>query len=295
MASQNFTLSILVTGSNGQLGNELKVLSKKFPSYNFLFVSREQLSIENEQSLQNFFKENPINYCINCAAYTAVDKAESEKEKAFLINADAVGKLATICSEYKTKLIHISTDYVYDGNVHSPLKEENAVGPVNVYGASKLKGEALALNNNPSTLIIRTSWVYSSFGNNFVKTMLRLFKEKKEINVINDQTGCPTYAADLAFVVMKFIERTQQGEAFSGIVNYSNSGITNWYEFAKEIKSLVNSNCKINPIPTSSYPTPAKRPLYSVLDTSKIKELLEMKIPSWQESLKKCIDILGAE
>lgn len=292
MTSQKTIPTILVTGFNGQLGNEIKVLSKKNSSYKFLFVSRAELSIENKEALQKYFSEHSINYCINCAAYTAVDKAESEKEIAFLINADAVGWLATICLQYQTKLIHISTDYVYDGRVHVPLKEENAVGPVNVYGSSKLKGEKLALNNNPSALIIRTSWVYSSFGNNFVKTMLRLFREKEEINVINDQTGSPTYAADLAFVIMEFIEKFQQGETFSGIVNYSNSGITNWYEFAKEIKLLVNSNCRINPISTYSYPTPAKRPLYSVLDTSKIKNLLQLEIPSWQESLKKCIDIL---
>lgn len=295
MASQKFTPTILVTGSNGQLGSEIKILSKKFPSYKFLFASKEEISIENEQSVQIFFKKNSIDYCINCAAYTAVDKAESEKEKAFAINADAVGRLATICAEYQTKLIHISTDYVYDGSVHIPLKEGNSVGPVNVYGSSKLKGEELALNNNPSALIIRTSWVYSSFGNNFVKTMLRLFREKEEINVINDQLGSPTYAADLASVIMKFIEKIQKGETFSGIVNYSNAGTTNWYEFANEIKSLVYSNCKINPIPTSSYPTPARRPLYSVLDTSKIKELLHLEIPSWKESLKKCIAILSDE
>ena len=293
MASQKFTPTILVTGSNGQLGNEIKALSKNFLSFNYLFVSKEELSIENEQSVQKFFKENSIDYCVNCAAYTAVDKAESEKEKAFAINADAVGKLATICSEHQTKLIHISTDYVYDGSIHVPLKEENTVGPVNVYGSSKLKGEELALNNNPSVLIIRTSWVYSSFGNNFVKTMLRLFREKEEINVINDQLGSPTYAADLASVIMEFIEKIQQVGTFSGIVNYSNAGTTNWYEFAQEIKSSVNSNCKINPIPTSSYPTPAKRPLYSVLDTSKIKKLLQLEIPSWQESLKKCLNILS--
>ena len=293
MASKNLTPAILVTGSNGQLGSEIKVLAKSFPTYNFLFTSREELAIQSREALQTFFEKNKIDYCINCAAYTAVDKAESEKEQAFLINADAVENLAIICSKYQTKLIHISTDYVYDGSVHVPLKEENAVGPVNVYGASKLKGEELALNNNPSVLIIRTSWVYSSFGNNFVKTMLRLFREKQEINVINDQIGSPTYAADLASVIMKFIEQIRQGETFSGIVNYSNAGVTTWYEFAKEIKSLVNSDCKINPIPTSSYPTPAKRPLYSVLDTSKIKNLLQLEIPSWQASLKKCIGILG--
>lgn len=285
--------TILVTGANGQLANEIKVLSSGYPQYQFLFTTKEELPIENTEILTTFFEKNKIDYCINCAAYTAVDKAESEKEKAFSINAIAVGELANICLQHQTKLIHISTDYVYDGSVHDPLKESNLVGPINVYGSSKLKGEELALNKNPSVLIIRTSWVYSSFGNNFVKTMLRLFKEKSEINVINDQFGSPTYAADLADVIMKFIERTEQGENFSGIVNYSNSGVTTWYQFAEEIKSLVNSNCNINPIPTSAYPTPAKRPLYSVLDTSKIKDLLDIDIPDWKDSLKKCVKILN--
>jgi len=285
---------ILVTGANGQLANELKVLSSGFPQYQFLFTTKEELPIENTEALTSFFQKNKIDYCINCAAYTAVDKAEIEKEKAFLINADAVRELAAVCLNHQTKFIHISTDYVYDGSVHNPLQEENPVGPINIYGASKLKGEELALQKNPSSLIIRTSWVYSSFGNNFVKTMIRLFKEKNEINVINDQFGSPTYAADLAGVIMKLIEETEQGKSFSGIVNYSNSGVTTWYEFAQEIKSLVNSNCKINPIPTSAYPTPAKRPLYSVLDTSKIKGLLQISIPDWQESLKKCLRTLNA-
>ncbi|HXR85077.1 MAG TPA: dTDP-4-dehydrorhamnose reductase [Hanamia sp.] len=280
---------ILVTGANGQLASEIKILSPAYPQYHFLFTTKEELPVENSEALKSFFRENKIDYCINCAAYTAVDKAESEKEKAFLINAVAVGELAKICFAHEAKFIHISTDYVYNGSIHQPLKEENPVGPINVYGESKLNGEELALQNNPSTLIIRTSWVYSSFGNNFVKTMLRLFREKNEINVINDQFGSPTYAADLAEVIMKFIDK---GSNFSGIVNYSNSGVTTWYEFAEEIKLLVNSNCKINPIPTSAYPTPAKRPLYSVLDASKVTELLHLQIPSWKESLKKCVDIL---
>lgn len=287
--------TILITGANGQLANELKAISSHYPEYAFLFTTKEEMPIENKEAVNAFFQKNKIDYCINCAAYTAVDKAESEKEKAFLINADAVESLSEICLRYQTKLVHISTDYVYDGNVHQPLKEENSVGPVNIYGESKLRGEELALNKNPSTLIIRTSWVYSSFGNNFVKTMMRLFREKSEINVINDQVGSPTYAADLAEVIMKFIEQTEKGENFSGIVNYSNAGVTTWYEFAREIKALVNSNCEINAIPTSSYPTRAKRPLYSVLDTSKVKELLQIDIPDWKESLKKCVDILLAK
>lgn len=295
MDSQSFTATILVTGSNGQLGNELRSISKNYAQYQFLFASRHDLSIENTESLHSFFMKNHIDYCINCAAYTAVDKAESERDLAFEINANAVGELAKICSEHRTKFIHISTDYVYDGSSGVALKEDSLVGPVNIYGASKLEGERLALRNNPSTLIIRTSWVYSSYGNNFVKTMIRLLTEKDEINVINDQLGSPTYAADLARVIMKFVEQTGKGKSFSGIINYSNAGVTTWYDFAEEIKSQIHSDCKINPIPTSSYPTPAKRPLYSVLDTSKIKELLQIEIPSWKESLKKCTGFFNAK
>jgi dTDP-4-dehydrorhamnose reductase len=281
--------TILVTGANGQLANEIKIISAHFSTYQFLFTSKEELPIENTPVVKDFFEKHKIDFCINCAAYTAVDKAESEKEKAFLINADAVGSLAKICNIHQTKLIHISTDYVYDGSSNIPLTEESKTGPANVYGESKLRGEKLALENNPSTVIIRTSWVYSSFGNNFVKTMLYLFKEKIEINVVADQFGSPTCAADLAEVIMKFVERSAQEEQFSGIYNYCNTGITTWYEFAEEIKSLVKSNCKINPIPTSSYKTAAQRPLYSVLDTSKIKQTLQISIPQWKDSLEKCI------
>lgn len=294
MAFQNPTATILVTGSNGQLGNELRMLSKNNPGYQFFFTSRSELSIENTDQVRSFFQKNHIDYCINCAAYTAVDKAESEKDQSFEINAYAVGELAKICTAYATKLIHISTDYVYDGSSRVALKENAAVGPVNVYGASKLKGEQLAFQNNPSTLIIRTSWVYSSFGNNFVKTMIRLLREKDEINVINDQFGCPTYAADLADVIMNFIGQTEKGKSFVGVVNYSNAGITTWYDFAEQIKYHIKSNCKINPIPSSSYKTAAERPRFSVLDTSRVKEWLQADIPSWKESLKKCIEILEA-
>jgi dTDP-4-dehydrorhamnose reductase len=294
MPSQNFTADILVTGANGQLANEIKIIAPHYPEYNFFFTTKEELPIENSEAVKSFFEKNKIDYCINCAAYTAVDKAESKKEKAFLINSDAVGNLANICKVYQTKLIHISTDYVYDGSSNIPLKEENKTSPINIYGSSKLKGEELALEKNPSATIIRTSWVYSSFGNNFVKTMLRLFKEKTEINVVADQYGSPTYAADLATTIMKFVERIQQGKELSGIFNYCNEGIITWYQFAEEIKSLTNSNCIINPIPTSSYKTAAKRPQYSVLDTSKIKQTFQISIPGWKESLEKCIGILNA-
>lgn len=292
MNAQNEKPSVLVTGANGQLGNELRIVSKKYPGYNFIFTSHEELPIEDKEFVESFFKQNKIDYCINCAAYTAVDKAESEKEAAFQINATAVGYLATACSNSKAKLIHISTDYVYDGSDSKPLKEISPVGPVNVYGASKLKGEELAVQHDPFALIIRTSWVYSSFGNNFVKTMIRLLSEKKEINVINDQQGCPTYAADLAEVIMKLVTQMDEGENFSGIVNYCDAGITTWYDFAVEIRSLINSNCKINPIPSSAYKTGANRPKYSVLDTTKIREWLQSDIPSWKESLKNCMKLL---
>ena len=293
MSSRNYIASILVTGANGQLANEIKTISVHFSDYQFFFTTKEDLPIENAEVIKSFFEKHQVDYCINCAAYTAVDKAESEKEKAFLINADAVGELASICNAHQTKFIHISTDYVYDGGKAIALKEHDAVAPLNVYGWSKLKGEELALNKNPSSLIIRTSWVYSSFGNNFVKTMLLLFKEKDEINVVADQYGSPTYAADLANIIMVFIERIEQGDTFSGIINYCNNGTTTWYEFAETIKQFVNSNCKINPIPTSSYKTAAKRPQHSVLDTSKIRELLHSDIPFWKDSLQKCLQILN--
>lgn len=289
ITSTGYTSTILVTGANGQLGSELRQLSLKFPTYKFLFTTKEELAIENTNSLRKFFEKQQVNYCVNCAAYTAVDKAETETEKAFLINADAAGFLASTCNDHQTKLIHISTDYVYDGTAKQALKEEDAVAPLNVYGWSKLKGEELVLNHNSSALIIRTSWVYSVFGNNFVKTMLRLFNEKESINVVNDQYGCPTYAADLAQIIMSFIDGTENGNQYNGIVNYSNAGITTWFDFALAIKEFVNSNCKIFPVPTSQYPTPAKRPPYSVLDTSKIKKMLNINIPSWQESLHKCL------
>ena len=284
---------ILITGANGQLASELKELSKNFPGFTFLFTSKVDLPIEDEKAIASFFENHSIQYCINCAAYTAVDKAESESGKAFLINAEAVGKLAAICKMQHAKFIHISTDYVYDGSKGTPLKESDATGPVNVYGQSKLNGEELALTNNSSSIIIRTSWVYSSYGANFVKTMLRLFKEKDELKVVSDQVGSPTYAADLASVILLFIQKNEAGQAFSGIYNYSNKGVTNWYEFALAIKDLSDSHCSILPTSTSDYVTPAQRPLYSVMDTIKVKEALQINIPFWKDSLQKCIEKLS--
>jgi dTDP-4-dehydrorhamnose reductase len=282
---------ILATGANGQLGNELQMLAPDFPGYDFLFVTKEELNIADSDAMATYFSEHPIDYCINCAAYTAVDKAESDEANAFLINATAVATIATLCKKNNAQLIHISTDYVFDGTASQPYKETDRTNPVSVYGQSKLQGEVSALGNCPSTIIIRTAWVYSSFGNNFVKTMLRLMKEKESINVVNDQLGCPTYAADLAAAVMQIITSGRSKEN-PGIYHYTNAGITNWYEFAVAIKDLTGSNCMVNPITTAQYPTPAKRPAHSVLDTTKITETFGLNIPYWKNSLNKCLALL---
>ncbi|HSZ85819.1 MAG TPA: dTDP-4-dehydrorhamnose reductase [Puia sp.] len=280
---------IVITGTNGQLGQELRVASTSYSQFEFIFLTKGDLEISDEASVKNFFSTTNPSFCINCAAYTAVDKAESEKEKAFLINAKAVGIIAAACKNSNAKLIHLSTDYVFDGNSSTPLTEDDAVSPINIYGESKLKGEGLAFKNNDQTIIIRTSWVYSEFGNNFVKTMMRLMKEKESINVINDQIGSPTYAADLANTILQIIN---SGKFIPGIYNYSNDGRISWYEFATEIKNLIRSSCKINPIPTAQYPTPAKRPHFSLLDKKKIKETYKIEIVDWKKSLAICINRL---
>lgn len=275
---------ILVTGANGQLGKELQDISPLFPQFNFVFLSREDLPIHHFELMRNYFNTLKPDFCINCAAYTAVDRAESEKELAFQINGEAVGVLAAVCKEHKTKFIHVSTDYVFNGNATYPYTENFPTDPVNVYGASKLEGEKQAIQLNSESIIIRTSWVYSSHGKNFVKTMMRLMNEKNEINVVNDQLGSPTYAADLAEVIMQIANNWQPG-----IYNYSNDGIISWYEFALAIKEITCGTCKINPISTSEYPTPAKRPAYSVLDKTKIKKTFGIKLKNWKESLADCI------
>lgn len=285
------TNKIIVTGAGGQLGRELKELSGGYPSFDFIFLSREDLPIEDAARTLAFFETNQPAYCINCAAYTAVDKAETEKEAAFLINGIAVGSLAAACRGVNARFIHISTDYVFDGSSSVPLKEGDPTGPINVYGASKWQGEQLALQHNPETVIIRTSWVYSEFGNNFVKTMIRLMKERESINVINDQIGSPTYAADLAAVIGQIVSGTV---FIPGIYHYSNEGQISWYDFAVAIKELTGSACIVNPIPGSQYPTPAKRPHYSLLDKSLIRSIYGIKIPAWRDSLAVCMKRLTA-
>ncbi len=289
---------IVVTGANGQLGRELQELAISFPEFEYIFLSREDLPVHDAERVKNFFSGYSPQYLVNCAAYTAVDKAESEKELAFRVNAEAPGVLAKVCKENNCRFIHISTDYVFDGEATSPYKEDSATNPQGVYGASKLEGEKQALRMNPGSIIIRTSWVYSEFGKNFVKTMLKLMSEREELNVVNDQIGSPTYAADLAEAILQIIKNLHTHHSslitHSGIYHYSNEGIITWFDFAVAIKEIADHHCKINPIPTSQYPTPAKRPHYSVLSTVKISETFGIKMKPWRNSLQKCIDKLSA-
>ena len=289
--------TILVTGANGQLGREMQVIATTYPAYDFTFVTKEELPIDDIAAVKTYFAAHSIDVCVNCAAYTAVDKAETDIEKANAINGTAVGNLAALCKQYNVLFIHISTDYVFDGTAASPYQINHPVSPVNAYGASKLLGEELALKNYPAAIIIRTSWVYSSFGNNFVKTMIRLMKDRDSLNVVADQEGCPTYAADLANAIMQIIEQpsTILNNLLqpSTIFHYSNKGAINWYQFAVAIKEISGSNCVVNPIPSSQYPTPAKRPGYSVMDTSKIVETFQIVIPEWRDSLQRCMEILA--
>jgi len=279
--------NILVTGANGQLGMEFKALSAVAPQFHFTFVSKEILPIDDFVAVSDFFRSRTFDICINCAAYTAVDKAETEREVALQINATAVGNLAAICKQYNTRFFHFSTDYVFNGQGSLPYLETDRTDPVNYYGATKLLGELAAIQNNEEAFIIRTSWVYSSFGKNFVKTMLRLMAERSSIGVVNDQWGCPTYAADLAKAVLQII---QQQSPLPGIYHYCNEGIINWYEFANTIATFINSNCDVQPIASSAYPTPAIRPAYSVLNTKKIQHQFQLAIPAWKESLRVCLN-----
>lgn len=285
-------LTILVTGANGQLGNELKSLAPGYPYCQFLFVTKEELNIGNFNDPIKYFAGHSIDYCINCAAFTAVDKAETEKETAFLINADAVAVLAKICFKNQTQLIHISTDYVFDGKKKKPHEPTDSTNPINTYGLSKLKGEKLILQNNSSAIIIRTSWVYSTHGKNFVKTMLKLMCEKEEINVVDDQIGNPTYAADLAVAILLMIEKLNSNlnTKHQSIYHYSNTGNISWFQFAQAIQEMSKLNCKVNPVPTSSYPTPAKRSSYSVLNCEAITQDFDIEIKGWKVSLLDCLN-----
>ena len=279
-------IKILITGANGQLGMCLKDQVKKFPSFEYHFKSSKELDITNREFVSLLFSEEKYDYCINCAAYTAVDKAEEERERAFLVNAEAVKYLAEASKKSNTTLIHISTDFVFDGTKTSPYTEEDSTNPINVYGASKLKGEQYVQEILSNYFIIRTSWVYSEYGNNFVKTMLRLAKERDEISVVNDQVGSPTYAGDLAEFLLTIIAKNSNKY---GLYNYSNEGVISWYNFATEIFKDPKVIVELNSIKATEYITPATRPGYSVLSKLKIKKEMNIEIPFWIDSLKKCL------
>lgn len=280
---------ILVTGANGQLGKELKQLESRYPQFDFIFVSREDMPIHHFEMVRHYFNVYHPQYLVNCAAYTAVDRAQQEPDRAFQVNGEATGVLAAVCKEHHTRFIHISTDYVFDGTATEPYTEDSPTNPQSVYGASKLEGEKQAMALNPDSMIIRTSWVYAEFGKNFVKTMLKLMSERESIGVVNDQTGSPTYAADLAEAILDIIASQ---EWHPGIYHYSNEGVITWYDFAVAIRDLSGSQCQVNPIPTSAYPTPAKRPAYSVLDKTRIRQTFGLSIKDWKESLQKCLERL---
>ena len=285
------TYNILVTGSMGQLGSEIKELSSNY-NYNFFFTTRDDIDITSKDSIKEFCQTNSINVIINCAAYTAVDKAQSDIENADLVNRKAVKKLSIVAKELNIKLIHISTDYVFDGKNFKPYVEEFQTNPQSVYGKTKLDGENEIRDINPlNSIIIRTSWVYSYYGNNFVKTMLRLGKEKEELGVIFDQIGTPTYAKDLALTILNIIPQIENSKV--EIYNYSNEGVLSWYDFAKEIMKMAKLNCKIKAIETYQYPTPAKRPHFSLLNKSKIKSKFNLEIPYWKDGLDDCLKRLG--
>ena len=281
-------MNILVTGAGGQLGSEVKAIAND--KHQYFFETSATLDITSKQKVLSFVSTNKIDIIINCAAYTAVDKAENEEQLAFNVNEKAVENLVVACENFQAKLIHISTDYVFDGSQNTPYKESDEVKPLGVYGQSKRKGEEVVLNSTIDALIIRTSWVYSFFGNNFVKTMMRLGQERENLGVIFDQVGTPTYAKDLAEFCMYLIN--QDFSKVGSIYHFSNEGVISWYDFAKAIMEIAHIDCDIKPIETYQYPTPAKRPQYSVLNKSKLKEDFNYKIPYWKDSLKECIQLL---
>ena len=284
-------VQILVTGAKGQLGSELHALAGNHPTWAFTFTDIDTLDICNIDALENFCKAKSFNYFINCAAYTAVDKAEADKDLAYKINRDAVKNLVSVAAKSNAVFIHISTDYVFDGTSSQPYNEDQSINPQSVYGLTKAAGELEALKYQ-NTIIIRTAWLYSSFGNNFMKTMLRLGAEKSELRVVFDQVGSPTYAGDLADAILAVIDNIEQQGIKTGIYHFSNEGVCSWYDFAWEILHFVKSNCNVLPIESKEYPTPAKRPAYSVFNKSKIKKTFQIEIPYWKVSLYKCLNMI---
>lgn len=283
-------LQILITGSKGQLGNELRVLSKYYGNAHFTFVDVDELDITNAKEVQAFFKSSPFDICINCAAYTAVDMAESNPEIAHAVNVTGVENLANACCDRRAVFVHISTDFVFNGNAVQPYETDMATDPLSVYGKTKADGEYRALSLNPRTYLIRTSWVYSAFGNNFVKTMIRLGKDRDTVNVVSDQRGRPTYAADLAQCILKIV--FAEHEVPFGIYHFANDGDASWYEFATAIMQTYGLPCTVNSIPTQQYPTPAARPAYSVLSLRSAEAIPGLELHPWRSSLEKCIQLI---
>lgn len=285
-------MKILVTGSNGQLGRSIQEQSRLYPEFSFEYTDVDQLDITDKSTLGSYLKTNKPDVIINCAAYTAVDKAEEEKDKAFLLNAIAVEYLSQFALEYGIFLIHISTDFIFDGKSTKAYKEDHFAQPESVYGRSKLAGEKAITDCGPNAIIIRTSWLYSEYGHNFVKTILRLASERSEIKVVSDQVGTPTYAGDLADAILKIIHSSYKPEGVQ-IFHYSNEGAASWYDFAKAIVDFKNIECNIIPVPTSDYPLPAKRPDYSVMSKEKFRQFFHLEIPEWKESLRVCLKHLS--
>ena len=282
-------MNILVTGCNGQLGNEMQLLEKLHPEHTYFNTDVAELDITNREAMEQFVGDNAIDGIVNCAAYTAVDKAEENQEFCHLLNADAPGFLAEAIEKRGGWMIQVSTDYVFDGTNHKPYVETDPVCPNSTYGRTKLAGEQAVLNNCKKSMIIRTAWLYSTFGNNFVKTMIRLGREKAELGVIFDQIGTPTYAHDLAVAIFAAISNG----VVSGIYHFSNEGVISWYDFTKAIHRIAGiSTCHVRPLHTEEYPTPAARPHYSVLDKTKIKQTYNIEIPYWEESLEVCVNKL---
>ncbi|WP_439183229.1 dTDP-4-dehydrorhamnose reductase [Carboxylicivirga taeanensis] len=283
--------NILVIGSEGQLGHEIKNRSNSLQQARFSFTTFETLDVTNFDLLKNTIAKQPYDYIINCTAYTAVDKAESEAELARKINTEAIRVIGETAAQTQAKVIHVSTDYVFDGTNYRPYIEEDKTAPNTVYGQTKLEGEQLLLQSHSKSIILRTSWLYSSHGNNFVKTMIRLGKERDALNVIYDQVGSPTYAGDLAQAILHIIASDLSGsQAFQpGIYHYSNEGVASWYDFTLAIHQAMGISCQIHPIESKDYPTPAPRPHYSVLNKAKIKKIYQLQIPYWKDSLTKCL------
>ena len=285
--------TILVTGANGQLGWELSQLAATYPAFKFVFFDRSQLDLAFPETFEKIIQTIAPDCIVNTAAYTAVDKSETEKELSYTINATAVQALASICKNLAIPFITYSTDYVFDGEATEPYATSTKVDPVNYYGSTKAAGETMAMEANEDTIIIRTSWVFSSHGNNFVKTMMRLMKERDQLNIVADQKGRPTYAKDLALATMNMIEAINTGKVIKGVYHFANEGETTWFNFAAKIKAIAGLSCDLQPIETKDFPTPAKRPAYSVLDTSKIEQDLAIDIRHWEAALVDCINFLS--